>query len=195
MGTFPILKRRLCGPSIVVVAAFLSIVLIATLISRPAYVERLPEVLPALEDQIHSIGDKAKTKNPGASQKNKAWRFDSARDANSYSLDAEQCNIAFPGLFKEIERSVAMQKTLGKITSKQLNISERDRGALRGMIIDQRVCPVSNDNGNRNNNANSSALHSGGNHISQRVRRVSGAGDSARHQQGTHYIARAAAKH
>lgn len=147
MGPLPIFKRRFCGPSIVIVAAFLFLLSIATLLSRPAYLEHLPDVLPALEDQLPSFGDRSKfgsqTNKSGkkgyVSAKNRAWKFNPVRDANSYSLDSEQCNMAFPGLFAEIERGVDAQRARGNITPKQLNISERGRGALRGMIVDQQV--------------------------------------------------------
>ncbi|KAK9440041.1 DUF821 domain-containing protein [Metarhizium brunneum] len=147
MGPLPIFKRRFCGPSIVIVAAFLFLLSIATLLSRPAYLEHLPDVLPSLEEQLPSFGDRNKfgsqTNKSGkkgyVSPKNKAWKFNPVRDANSYSLDSEQCNMAFPGLFAEIERGVDAQKARGNITPKQLNISERGRGALRGMIVDQQL--------------------------------------------------------
>lgn len=145
MGSFPISRRRFCLPSVVVVSVFLSIVFIATFLSRPAYLDHLPDVLPTLEEHLPSFTDRYNNKSGkkgGAapvSKKNKGWKFDTTRDANSYSLDSEQCNIAFPGLFAEIERGVAAQKALGNVTPRQLNISERGRGALRGMIVDQQV--------------------------------------------------------
>ncbi|TWU70633.1 hypothetical protein ED733_001181 [Metarhizium rileyi] len=139
MGSLPILKRRLCFPSFVIVASFLSILFVTTFLSRPAYFERFPEVLPSLENQLPGFGDKKGGAESHVSSKNKGWKFNSDRDANTYSLDSEQCNIAFPGLFAEIERGVATQKALGNITPKQLNISGRGRGALRGMIVDQQL--------------------------------------------------------
>lgn len=94
--------------------------------------------MPSFTDRYNNKSGKKGGAAP-VSKKNKGWKFDTTRDANSYSLDSEQCNIAFPGLFAEIERGVAAQKALGNVTPRQLNISERGRGALRGMIVDQQV--------------------------------------------------------
>lgn len=140
-------RRRLGLPTIVIVAIFLSIVLSITFLSRPTYLDQLPEVIPSIEDQLLDFGGRKglnsqsdKYTKKGISRKNKGWSFNSARDANSYSLDSEQCNIAFPGLFAEIERGVTAQKALGSnIKPEQLNLTERGKGALRGKIYNNQV--------------------------------------------------------
>lgn len=203
MGSFPKLKRRFCCPSSILLATFLSALIVYMfLFARPEYLERLPDVLslPSHEKEVgessgptQNEGSDAQVDEPAqkvaqeiaqeapkipetpkmpevpetpkmpetpetpempetttttptipvaedpASQKNRGWKYDPTRDASNYFLSSEQCHIAFPGLFGEVERGVAAQQQIGKVTEEQLDISDRDGGALRGMILDQQV--------------------------------------------------------
>lgn len=67
------------------------------------------------------------------------WNFTAARDERAYGLTAEQCDAAFPGLFTEIDRAVEYRKKIGNITIKDVDISWKDDGAVRAVIIDQQV--------------------------------------------------------
>src|ERR1700753_1436364 len=40
-----------------------------------------------------------------------AWPFDTERDANNYGLTSDQCSIAFPGLYNEIDRVVQRRRS------------------------------------------------------------------------------------
>ena len=161
MGAFPKIKRRCFCPSSVAIATVLSFLILWTfLFARPTYLERLPDVLlpqdsasedgkkegEAIVDDSGKVVQATTTTSviptrPSrpVSQKNKGWKFDSARDARAYNLDAEQCQIAFPGLFAEIDRGVEARNGRGNITAEEMDISDRDNGALHGMILDQQV--------------------------------------------------------
>lgn len=70
-----------------------------------------------------------------------AWEFNSTQDSKAYGLTPEQCSIAFPGLFKEIERAVAARKDLGRVTPEDIDITNREKGMIQALILDQQVCP------------------------------------------------------
>ncbi|KAJ9191934.1 CAZyme family GT90 [Paecilomyces variotii] len=61
------------------------------------------------------------------------WEFVPARDAEDYGLSREQCRIAFPKLFVEIEKSVAARKDK-PITAKELNSKKVGEGMVRVIV-------------------------------------------------------------
>lgn len=64
------------------------------------------------------------------------WNFE--RDAKNLLLSDAQCDAAFPGLFKEVDRAVE-QRRKNYITINEINEIKRDNGYVRGMIYDQQV--------------------------------------------------------
>lgn len=79
---------------------------------------------------------------PKGSSIHKTWEFTAARDARVYGLTTEQCDSAFPGLFAEIKRAVTYQKNTRQITPDDIDISWKENGAVRALIIDQQVCSL-----------------------------------------------------
>ncbi|KAK0112703.1 hypothetical protein ONS95_014440 [Cadophora gregata] len=67
------------------------------------------------------------------------WSFDKSRDTRDYSLTADQCNIAFPGLYAEIERAVAYRKKIGRLSPEDVDISWSKEGLVRALISDQQL--------------------------------------------------------
>jgi hypothetical protein len=67
------------------------------------------------------------------------WTFTPIRDQRVYTLSPEQCNAAFPGLFTEIDRAVEYRKKVGMVTPADVDISWKDDGAVRAVILDQQV--------------------------------------------------------
>jgi hypothetical protein len=67
------------------------------------------------------------------------WSFNSTRDERAYGLTAEQCDVAFPGLFTEIDRAVEYRRKVGNITPEDVDISWKDKCAVRAVILDQQV--------------------------------------------------------
>jgi hypothetical protein len=122
-----------------------------------------------------------------------AWEFNSSRDSRAYGLTVEQCGTAFPGLFVEIERAVAARKDLGRISPEDIDITSRNNGMVQALILDQQVCPnpgVEVELSNYN-----AALYPQGNGPSQRIRRLTSAGDPPRDPPSHHYVPRAVARH
>lgn len=68
-----------------------------------------------------------------AETKDGSWEFVPARDAEDYGLSQEQCRIAFPKLFVEIEKSVAARKDK-PITAKELNSKKVGEGMVRAVV-------------------------------------------------------------
>jgi hypothetical protein len=69
----------------------------------------------------------------------KGWKYNPTRDATAYALSEGQCQLAFPGLFNEIERGIAARKDLGNITAEDMDISSRGNGAVHALLLDQQV--------------------------------------------------------
>lgn len=68
------------------------------------------------------------------------WEFDYRRDARDYGLSEEQCNVAFPGLYKEIDRAVQHRKDKwGKITPDETEVAWRGDGIVKAMIHDNQL--------------------------------------------------------
>jgi hypothetical protein len=68
------------------------------------------------------------------------WEFVSTRDGDDYGLSEEQCNIAFPKLFFELEKSVKQREANGSlITSKEVQSRKVEDGMVRGIIYDGEV--------------------------------------------------------
>jgi hypothetical protein len=68
-----------------------------------------------------------------------AWHFNNTRDANTYGLSIDQCNVAFPGLFDDIERAAGYRKRIGAYEPDDIDISWTQYGAVRAAILNQRV--------------------------------------------------------
>lgn len=66
-------------------------------------------------------------------------QFNGSRDARDYGLAAECCVIGFPGLFSEIDRSIARQKMTGMVTIEDIDIAWKETGAVRGLIYNRQV--------------------------------------------------------
>lgn len=74
---------------------------------------------------------------PAQSQKdeNDTWEFIASRDGDNYGLSDEQCQIAFPRLFVEIDKSVALRADANNpITWKELNTRKVGDGLVRAII-------------------------------------------------------------
>lgn len=71
---------------------------------------------------------------------NSGWQFDYKRDGKNYGLTEEQCNVAFPELFKEIDRAVEHRKEKwGEITLDEVEVGWRGDGIVRAMIHDNQL--------------------------------------------------------
>jgi hypothetical protein len=66
------------------------------------------------------------------------WSFEQ-KDATNYGLNEWQCDSAFPGLYKEIERAVDYRRKVGHVTLGDVDISWKKDGLVRAMIYDRQV--------------------------------------------------------
>ncbi|KAJ5618302.1 hypothetical protein N7528_006945 [Penicillium herquei] len=73
--------------------------------------------------------------SPDTTPSNGTWEFLVERDGQNHGLSEEQCNIAFPKLFVEIDKSAALKQET-RISYKELNSRDVEDGMVRG-IIDQ----------------------------------------------------------
>lgn len=67
------------------------------------------------------------------SPQNKSWEFVVERDGNNHGLSEEQCGIAFPKLFGEIDKSTSLKRD-NQISFKELDSRNVEDGMVRGII-------------------------------------------------------------
>lgn len=70
---------------------------------------------------------------------NTSWEFVLERDADNHGLSEEQCKVAFPKLFVELERSVR-ERANRSISYKEVDSVEVGDGMVRGVISNGEVC-------------------------------------------------------
>lgn len=102
-----------------------------------------------IESQLHvTYADKVSSDIPSPSSDHineegvpdeAVWTFNTTRDEKLHGLSEDQCDAAFPGLYMEIERAVNYRKRVGSITIEDVDISWKDDGVVRAIIIDQQV--------------------------------------------------------
>lgn len=68
----------------------------------------------------------------------KPWIFDPARDANNHGLSEEQCRIAFPKLFVDIDQS-ANERWNRTITYKEVDTIDIGDGIVRAVVYNGEV--------------------------------------------------------
>ena len=64
------------------------------------------------------------------------WNY--MRDRNNLLLNRDQCQLAFPGLFEEVDRAVGSRRH-NRISLGELDAIEPKNGYVRAMIYDQEV--------------------------------------------------------
>jgi hypothetical protein len=70
------------------------------------------------------------------------WNFDPLRDERHFGLTEDQCNSAFPDLYREIDRAVAARSEhgLGTILPEDIDMSwQNGGGSMRILIHDRQV--------------------------------------------------------
>lgn len=68
------------------------------------------------------------------------WQYNYERDGRNYGLSEDQCNAAFPELYKEIDRAVQHRREKwGKITPDETEVAWRGDGIVQAMIHDNQL--------------------------------------------------------
>ncbi|EAW14845.1 uncharacterized protein ACLA_002560 [Aspergillus clavatus NRRL 1] len=62
------------------------------------------------------------------------WEFEYERDANNESLDRDQCDAAFPGLYEDVLRGVAYWRSHGALAMEDLDNIKLKYGMARALI-------------------------------------------------------------
>lgn len=90
---------------------------------------------------IHHLASEAsKLAHHHHSHPSGAWSFNAVQDASNYALTHEQCDVAFPLLYKEIDRAVHFWQDLNHtIMAENIDISWRPDGAFRSLIHDNEL--------------------------------------------------------
>lgn len=104
----------------------------------------------------HSTHDAAskyilKTAHPASSQvhcvqeisttpPNGSWEFVAERDALNHGLSDEQCRLAFPKLFVEVDKTASLKQDM-RITYKDLDSREVENGMVRAIVDQGQVSP------------------------------------------------------
>ncbi|KAL1588696.1 hypothetical protein WHR41_02673 [Cladosporium halotolerans] len=72
-------------------------------------------------------------------QTQREWIYKYPRDARNYGLDELQCQVAFPDLYKEVDRAAAWWKERGGVTEREIDVGWRGDGIVRAMIYDNQL--------------------------------------------------------
>jgi hypothetical protein len=69
------------------------------------------------------------------------WTFNSDRDERNFGLTEEQCSVAFPNFYTEIDRAVQYRKDKGfsNVTNDLVDIAWRPDEIMRAMIYNKQV--------------------------------------------------------
>ncbi|KAI9713930.1 MAG: hypothetical protein M1820_000660 [Bogoriella megaspora] len=70
----------------------------------------------------------------GDGKANAGWAYNLTRDRDDLTLTRDQCLVAFPNLYQEIDRSVAFWSARGGIKPNHVNIDVHIDGAIKVMI-------------------------------------------------------------
>lgn len=94
-----------------------------------------------IEDYKANAANTAPHKQTHFNQPTKSgWVFDWEKDGRNYGLTEEQCNFAFPELYKEIERAVMHRKDkLGLLQEEDMDVVWRGDGMVQAMIHDKQL--------------------------------------------------------
>jgi len=68
-----------------------------------------------------------------------AWKYEYRRDRRDYGLSEEQCSVAFPELYEEVDRAVAYRQKRGNIALEELDVGWRGDGIVRALIHDNQL--------------------------------------------------------
>lgn len=70
---------------------------------------------------------------------NASWQFNVEHDGHYHGLSEEQCRIAFPKLFGEVDKSAQLRQDK-HITFEELDSRNVEEGMVRGIIEKGEVC-------------------------------------------------------
>lgn len=101
----------------------------------------LPDALLPNHDAFLPPKDSGKQQpQPHFPASDSGWQFKYKRDGRNYGLSEEHCKIAFPGLYKEVDRAVEHRKNVvGNITPDELEVEWRGDGIVRAMIHENQL--------------------------------------------------------
>lgn len=99
--------------------------------SRP-----LQNTLPTATDPVTSAA-------PETPHKPKAYHPPLTAPGSNYGLSHTECRNRFPGLFDELDYSVALRKDLGNVSLADIDLSWKPYGAVRVMIYNHKVLLIS----------------------------------------------------
>ncbi|KAK9789170.1 hypothetical protein SCARD494_09369 [Seiridium cardinale] len=95
---------------------------------------------PAVYSSISALEQRPDRHSLSQGVLSQAWAFDSESDATNYGLSEEQCALAFPQLYFEVDRAVSFWRKINHtITPDDIGISWRSDGAFRVLIHDNKL--------------------------------------------------------
>lgn len=109
----------------------------------PGFIDHIQSGKSHVEEIYQSVVGTAKHGDVPASQPSavaSTWEYVPSQHARNYGLSDEQCNIAFPNFYHEIDRATAWWAERGGILEGDLDIGWQNRsGMMRLLIHDQQV--------------------------------------------------------
>ena len=93
---------------------------------------------PTSQHLLHQFAPPSVTSQFTSPSDHHNWTFDTRRDADNYGLTSEQCDIAFPNLFADIDRAVQSRQK-NHITQGELTRHNGGAGMARVLVWDEKV--------------------------------------------------------
>lgn len=146
----PSMVRSIALYFCIALSALLALILFATR-GLPPFAEdsinsfsypRPPPAHPVVAHEgFNGKGNEAQTQQEhGYRPDHTDWRFEYARDRNNYGLSEAQCDLAFPELYKEVDRAVAHRRSIAQnISLQDVDVGWRGDGIVRAMIRDNQL--------------------------------------------------------
>jgi hypothetical protein len=92
-----------------------------------------------LQNPLPSATNPVTSTAPGALRNPKTQYPPLSAPGSNYGLSHTECRTEFPGLFDELDRSVAVRRDLGNVSTADIDLSWKASGAVRVMIYNHKV--------------------------------------------------------
>lgn len=132
-----LLQNQLTSFRFIATGAVLSLIITTFLIFGTQYSNDVAKY--ALKTSLKSTPQTCLHTSPPEAGNATAWEFMVERDGDNHGLSDEQCRLAFPKLFVELDKSASLREG-HRITFKEVDSLQVEDGMVRGIIHHGEVC-------------------------------------------------------
>lgn len=132
-----LLQCRSSGFRFIATGAILSLIITTFLIFSTQYSNDVAKY--ALKSSLKTAPQTCLNTSPSEASNGTTWEFVVERDGDNHGLSDEQCRLAFPKLFVELDKSASLREG-HRITFKELDSLQVEDGMVRGIVHHGEVC-------------------------------------------------------